>query len=98
MAWRRSYPEISANGRYVVWDTRWNYGKNGDNLRNVYRHDTKKGKTILVSPAANGDVKDTNQLGDVANTDWVAFSSMAKNTNAADDGNDFDVFLRGPLD
>jgi hypothetical protein len=92
------FPEISANGRYVVWDTDWNYANNGGNLRNVYRHDIKSGKTILVSRASNGDVNDTNQLGDVANKDWVAFSSMSKNTNGADDGNDFDVFLRGPLD
>jgi hypothetical protein len=82
----------------VVWDTQWNFGKNGGNLRNVYRHDIRSRKTILVSRASNGDVMDTNQLGDVANTDWVAFSSMAKNTKTADDGNDFDVFLRGPLD
>ncbi|MDX6586566.1 MAG: hypothetical protein QOI31_1039 [Solirubrobacterales bacterium] len=93
-----AFPEISANGRYVVWDTQWNYANNGGNLRNVYRRDIKSKKTILVSRASNGDVKDTNQLADVANKDWVAFSSMAKNTNAADDGNDFDVFLRGPLD
>jgi Tol biopolymer transport system component len=93
-----AFPEISANGRYVVWDTQWNFGNNGGNLRNVYRHDIKSKKTILVSRASNGEVKDTNQLADVANSAWVAFSSMAKNTNAADDGNDFDVFLRGPLD
>ena len=93
-----AFPEISPNGRFVVWDTQWNYAGNSPNRRNVYRHDIKRGKTILVSRASDGDVNDTNQLGDVANADWVAFSSMAKNTKTADDGNDFDVFLRGPLD
>lgn len=93
-----AFPEISANGRYVVWDTQWNFAGNSGNLRSVYRRDIKSKKTILVSRAQNGDVNDTNQLADVANSAWVAFSSMAKNTNTADDGNDFDVFLRGPLD
>jgi len=93
------FPEISPNGRYVVWDGGQNFGGGGPAAsRDVYRHDMKYGKTALVSKAANGDHTDTNQLADVANKDWVAFSSMAKNTNAADDGNDFDVFLRGPLD
>ena len=93
-----AFPEISGDGRYVVWDTQWNYAKNPSNMRSVYRHDLKTKKTILVSIAQNGDVNDTNQLADPANSNWVAFTSMAKNTNADDDGNDFDIFLRGPLD
>ena len=96
---RPQFPEISPNGRYVVWDAaRTSAAAGPADSRNVYRHDMKSGKTVLVSRAQNGDDTDTNQLGDVANTDWVAFSSMAKNTNKPDDGNDFDVFLRGPLD
>ncbi len=91
------FPEISANGRYVVWDSSWDFSKNKNNLRNVFRHDLKSGKTVLASAGSNGKPGDTSQLGDVANKSWVAFSSMAKLTKGADDGNDFDVFERGPL-
>ncbi|MDQ3729687.1 MAG: hypothetical protein M3355_08855 [Actinomycetota bacterium] len=93
------YPEISPNGRFVVWDTEFNFGggKDRDENRDVYRHDTQTGKTVLVSLKANGGRADTNQLADPANRGWVAFSSMGKLAGTPDDGNDFDVFLRGPL-
>ncbi|CAN5483887.1 PD40 domain-containing protein [soil metagenome] len=92
------YPEISPNGRYVAFDTGANYGGGNDpgGFRDVYRRDLTKKKTKLVSLKTNGGRADTNQLADPSNNGWVTFSSMGKLTSG-DDGNDFDVFLRGPL-
>lgn len=92
------FPEISANGRYVVFDTEENYGggKDSHGFRDVYRRDLRRHKTKLVSLKNNGGRADTNQLADPSNNGWVVFSSMGKLTSG-DDGNDFDVFLRGPL-
>lgn len=92
------FPEISPNGRYVVFDGGLNYGGGSDpgNFRDVYRRDLIKKKTKLVSLKNNGGRVDTNQLADTSNNGWVTFSSMGKLTSG-DDGNDFDVFLRGPL-
>ena len=77
-AWPRRSPRSQRTGATSSGTRSGTSGRTAATCGNVYRHDVKSGKTILVSPASNGDVTDTNQLGDVANKDWVAFSSMAQ--------------------
>lgn len=93
------YEELSANGRYLVWDTGANYGGGPDPVdgRDVYRRDLENEKTKLVSVTFKGLRGDDNQIADVSNSGWVPFQSMDKLTPGADDGVDWDVFLRGPL-
>ena len=93
------FPEISANGRYVVWDgfADWS-GDGGDPTgRDVYRRDLDEKRTQLVSATFKGLRGDDNQIPDASSSGWVGFQSMDKLTPQADDGFDWDVFLRGPI-
>jgi Tol biopolymer transport system component len=91
---------ISADGRFVVWETDGAYvGNDHNDTRDVYMRDMKTKKTIRLTLKSNGKEVDTypNQLASIsADGKFVAFVSMAKFTNP-DAGTDFDVFVRGPL-
>jgi Tol biopolymer transport system component len=93
------FEEISANGRYVVFDTETNYGGGADpgDARDVYLRDIKKGKTKLVSGPYKGKHADDNQIADVSNNAYVGWEAMGRAVPGADDGMDWDVYLRGPV-
>ena len=92
---------ISADGRFVVWETDGAYAGNDHNdTRDVYMRDMKTKRTTRISLKSNGKEVDVypNQLASIsADGKFVAFVSMAKFTNP-DAGTDFDVFVRGPLE
>ena len=58
---------------------------------------TSHEKTKLVSVTLNGLHGIDNQIPDLSNSGWVGFQSMDKLTPKADDGMDWDVFLRGKI-
>ena len=93
------FEEISANGRYVVFDTQTNFGGGADplNARDIYRRDIKSKKTKLISSTYKGKRGDDNQIADVSNNGFVGWQSMDQVVPGADDGNDWDVYLRGPI-
>lgn len=93
-------PVLSANGRYVAFESYATLDANdADGVRDVYVHDNKSGKTKLGSVKSNGDQVDTyDHQGPAISGDgkWVGFFSFGTFAGA-DNGTDFDVFLRGPL-
>jgi TolB protein len=68
-------PRISANGRFVAWDTEGSYAAaDVNNQLDVYRHDLKTGKTVQVSLRNDG-----SQPGDM-------FSAGATEPSLSADG------------
>ncbi len=68
-------PRISANGRFVAWDTEGSYvAADVNNQFDVYRHDLKTGKTVQVSLRNDG-----SQAGDM-------FSAGATEPSLSADG------------
>lgn len=90
-------PAISADGRYVVYDS---YASNlvpGDTngAVDVFRYDTQTQTTIRVSVASNGTQANGGSGGRPAISDdgrYIAFSSTAANLVAGDNNNTTDVF------
>lgn len=96
-------PVISANGRYVVFESgATNLVPNDTNDRvDVFRHDLLTGATILVSVGGNGQqANNTSRLGFSRNgaisSDgrFVVFQSLANNLVPNDTNNALDVFVR----
>jgi len=94
-------PTISANGRFVAFDS---YASNlvaGDenDAGDVFVHDRKKGTTRRVSVASDG--REANGASGFpfisANGRFVAFQSDATDLDGADTNQNTDVYLRGPL-
>lgn len=98
-----SNPVISANGRYVVFQSgATNLITNDTNNRvDVFRHDLQTGETILISTGLNGTpANGGSSLGFSRNSAisgdgrYVVFQSFANNLVADDNNNASDVFLR----
>jgi Tol biopolymer transport system component len=92
------FAAISGNSRYVVFHSSATNLVAGDanGTSDIFRHDLKKSKTILVTLdsgglQANGPSTDPAVSG---NGRWVTFESTATNLVAGDLGGKKDIFLR----
>jgi hypothetical protein len=92
------FPSLSANGRYVAFDSFANNLVSGDNngLVDTFVHDRATGQTTLVSVASDGTQGNDHSSGHVsisANGRYVAFQSFASNLVSGDTNNTLDVFV-----
>jgi Tol biopolymer transport system component len=90
---------LSANGRFIAFESNADLvGSDGNGYRDVYLRDRKAGKTKRISVKSNGGAVDANHQEPAISGDgrFVAFASLGAFTGG-DSGNDFDVFMRGPL-
>lgn len=93
-------PQISANGRYVVFASKAKNlsSSDGDSVEDVFARDLKTNRTLLVSRAegkrgatGNGDSSDPSISADGR---YVAFDSYASNLGPTDNSTVPDVFVR----
>jgi Tol biopolymer transport system component len=94
--------DISATGRFVVFmsDSTTFVGADTKPGRDIYMRDRELGKTRLLSVKTNGTKGNGASIFPVISADgrWVAFASLATNLVKPDrNGDDSDIFLRGPL-
>lgn len=89
---------ISANGRYVVFESEATNLTAGDSNSSVdvFLHDRQIGSTTLVSVAMDGGAASSHsQAASVSNSgSRVAFQSLANNLVADDTNGNMDVFVR----
>jgi Tol biopolymer transport system component len=95
------YGSISANGRFVAFDSDASNLVEGDTngATDVFVHDRKTGQTERVSLSSRG-VQGAGRSGGSsisANGRLSAFASFASNLVAGDTNDDQDAFVRGPL-
>jgi hypothetical protein len=90
---------ISANGRYVAYESFDDDLAGTDATTDVYRFDSKTKKTILLSRAKNGDPADDDAfyVSISAGGAYAAFTSRADNLSNKDDNAYSNTFVRGPL-
>ena len=97
-------PSLSANGRYVAFDSVATNLVPGDNntcggyspsCRDVFVHDSVTGSTERVSVSTNGGEANAESFSPVISGDgrFVAFVSRASNLVAGDDNNTYDIFV-----
>jgi Tol biopolymer transport system component len=89
---------LSSSGRYVAFESNAQLvPSDGNTYRDVYLRDIRAG-TRRISVKSNGAGVSANHQEPTISADgrFVAFASLGGFT-AGDSGNDFDVFLRGPL-
>jgi Tol biopolymer transport system component len=95
-----SRPSISADGRYVAFDSSADNlsGADNDTVQNVFRRDLVGGTTELVSRADGlaGAPGDSHSTAPSISADgrYVAFESGADNLSASDNDGVFDIFVR----
>ena len=91
-------PSISANGRFVVFESLANnlVAGDGNGQRDVFVRDIRKGTTTRVSvPGAGGEANGPSREAVVANDGKVvAFRSFASNLVSGDGNSRFDIFVR----
>ncbi|MSR48090.1 MAG: hypothetical protein EXS13_13705 [Planctomycetes bacterium] len=91
-------PAISADGRFVVFDSTTNLLDPADTstTRDVFRRDLVAGTTVLISYATNGRGGDRgSSIGRVTpDGNLVVFESTATNLVSGDFNNKSDVFVR----
>jgi len=93
-------PAISANGRFVVFESNSLFLVAGDtNGRyDAFLHDAKTGETTRVSTATDGTEGDDRSGVDgasmTANGRFVTFESLASNVVSGDTNGSYDVFVR----
>jgi hypothetical protein len=101
-----SDPVISANGRYVVFQSgATNLVANDTNDRvDIFRHDLETNETILISAGVNGSLANGgssigySRNGAISSDGrYVVFQSFASNLVADDNNNALDVFVRDVL-
>jgi tricorn protease-like protein len=95
------YGSISANGRFVAFDSAASNLVHGDTngATDVFIRDRKTGETERVSLSSHG-VQGAGSSGGSsisANGRFLAFGSSASNLVVGDTNDDEDVFVRGPL-
>ena len=90
-------PSISADGRYIVFNSSASNLVQGDtnNNRDVFVHDRQTGNTERISIRSNGSQANNNSFyGTISNDGrYVAFSSWASNLVANDTNNTRDIFV-----
>jgi hypothetical protein len=98
-----SNPVISANGRYVVFQSgATNLVPNDTNDRvDIFRHDLETNETILISVGINGELANGgssigfSRNGAISSDGrYVVFQSLASNLVPDDNNNALDVFVR----
>ena len=92
-------PEISADGRYVVFHSADSNLVAGDTNRtfDIFVHDRRTGKTSRISISSGGAQANGENLGGLtisADGRYVAFTSLASNLVAGDSNDITDVFIR----
>ena len=95
------YPSISADGRYVAFDTSAEnlIASDTNNYIDVYVRDRKRRTTVRVSltnAGAEGD-SESSYAFISANGRFVAFQSYASNLIGTDTNATTDIYVRGPL-
>jgi Tol biopolymer transport system component len=92
-----SHPSLSADGRYVTFDsTNSNLVKGDSNgVMDVFAHDRRTHKTELVSIASNGKQANSSSSRPIFSVDgrYVAFISYANNLVVGDINNTGDIFV-----
>ncbi|OUL26792.1 hypothetical protein BV378_12275 [Nostoc sp. RF31YmG] len=94
-----SRPSISADGRYVVFQSRAsNLGvDNPDFNSNIYLRDRLTGETKLVSPSLNGETDgDSINPSISADGSYISFESAATNLVDGDTNDASDIFVYKP--
>jgi len=98
-------PDISADGRYVVFASQASDLAEGDRVctplgvpdcEDVFRHDRTTGETVLVSANTLGIPGNASSINPAVSADgrYVAFSSLASDLVANDTNGDNDIFVR----
>lgn len=92
-------PEVSADGRYVVFESDatnlLNAGNDTNDARDIFLHDRTTGQTQRVSIRTGGDQANGNSCAPVVSDDgrYIAFTSFATNLVDNDTNNTPDIFL-----
>jgi predicted RNA-binding protein with TRAM domain len=91
-------PKISANGRYVTFESDADNLVSGDTnaVRDIFVHDLQTGTTTRVSIAWNGNQANSNSYVSSISADgrYVAFQSDASNLVSGDTNGFGDIFVR----
>jgi Tol biopolymer transport system component len=94
-------PQISADGRYVIFqsDATNLVGGDTNRLTDIFVRDLQAHTTVRVSVADNGDQTNARSVWTTISGDgrYVAFSSEASNLVGGDANGTYDIFVRGPL-
>ncbi len=93
-------PQISADGRFVVFETADSLVANDDNgVRDIYRYDRTSGTLAIVSVSASGALgnQDSDDPRISADGRYVAFHTQATNLLAGDANGDGDIVLRDTI-
>jgi len=92
-----SYPDISPNGRYVVFES---FAKNivpgiSDDNKDIFHHDTQTEITSVVSVSSAGTEGNGNSYNAAVSSSgrYVVFDSVADNLVPGDDNDRSDIFL-----
>jgi Tol biopolymer transport system component len=92
------YPSLSADGRYVAFESNAPglVPGDGNGVRDVFVHDLQTGTTIRASVGNAGQEGDGDSLDAAISPDgrYVAFESAATNLVAGDTNGVWDVFVR----
>ncbi len=95
--WNSSNASISADGRYIAFDSEATNLVSGDtnSSRDVFVHDTQD-HTFLISAASDWTIGDNDSFTPSISSDgrFVTFSSSAENLVARDNNGNRDVFVR----
>lgn len=95
-----SNPKISADGRYIVFESQANNLVNGLSInsttQHIYRYDTLTDQTILISKAKNGTPGDADSSSPVVsyNGRYVAYTTSATNIVSAQPVDPFRIVVR----
>jgi Tol biopolymer transport system component len=92
-----SYPAISANGRYVVFESEAGNLVSGDTNEgyDIFVHDRETGQTTRVSVAPDGTQANQESFSPAISADgrYVVFSSRASNLASGDTNGNSDIFV-----
>lgn len=92
-------PRISADGRYVVFDTYAAFDADDSNFDlDVYRLDRQTGEFVLISVSADGRIGNSRSYEPQISADGssVVFYTWASNLVAGDTNNFWEILLRKP--
>jgi len=96
-----TFPSISADGRYVVFDSAASNLVAGDtnHRRDVFVHDRNLKTTVRVSLDRSGTEADSDCYGSMVSADgrFFGFESGADNLVSGDTNRVADIFLSGPF-
>ena len=93
-------PSISADGRFVAYESDDDDLPGKDGVLDVLRYDRKTERTALISRSSGGQAGEADSFyASISRKgDFVSFTSRADNFSVADDDSVSNTFVRGPLD